>query len=81
MHGVNNVSPNSSSVDAISRFSETATALGVKLDEGKKVILTAPHGIDDVINLRVKPTPFCYENKEQMKIYEERIRKKNWQAV
>lgn len=81
MHSVNNIPPYSSSVDAISRFPETATALGVKLDEGNNVILTAPHGIDDVVNLKVKPTPYFYEKKEQRKIYDERIRKKNWQAV
>ena len=81
MHSVNNVSPYTSSVDAISRFPETATALGVKLDEGNNVILTAPHGIDDVVNLRVKPTPSFCGQKEQMKIYEERIRDKNWRAV
>lgn len=81
MHSVNNSSPYTSSVDAISRFPETATALGVKLDVKNNVILTAPHGIDDVVNLRVKPTPYFCEQKEQMKIYEERIRKKNWQVV
>jgi len=81
MHSVNNNSPYTSSIDAISRFPETATALGVKLDDRDNVILTAPHGIEDVVNLRVKPTPSICENKEQMKIYEERIRKKNWQVV
>ena len=64
MHIVNNIPPYSSSVDAISKFPETATALGVKLDEGNNVILTAPHGIHDVVNLRVKPTPFFRASKE-----------------
>jgi len=81
MHSVNNISPYTSSVDAISKFPETATALGVKLDDRDNVILTAPHGIEDVVNLRVKPTPYFCEKKEQMKIYEDRIRKKNWQIV
>jgi hypothetical protein len=81
MHSVNYSSPYTSSIDAISRFPETATALGVKLDDRDNVILTAPHGIEDVVNLRVKPTPSFCENKEQMKIYEQRIRKKNWQVV
>ncbi len=81
MHSVNNISPYTPSIDAISRFPETATALGVKLDEGNNVILSAPHGIEDVVNLRVKPTPSFYGQKEQMKIYEERIRDKNWRAV
>lgn len=40
MHIVNNLPPYTSSVDAISKFPETVTALGVKLDERGKVILT-----------------------------------------
>jgi len=81
MHSVNNVLPYISSVDAISKFPETATALGVKLGETDNVILTAPYGIEDVVNLRVEPTPYFCENIDRMKIYEERIRKKNWQVV
>ncbi|KAA0964947.1 nucleotidyltransferase family protein [Sporosarcina sp. ANT_H38] len=81
MHSINKISPYSSSVDAISKFPETATALGVKLDGRDNVILTAPHGIDDVVNFIVKPTPYFCEQKEQMKIYKERIRKKNWQVL
>ena len=53
MHIANNSSPYSSSEDAIAKFPETATALAVKLDEGDNVILTAPHGIQDVVNLIV----------------------------
>jgi len=81
MHSVNNVLPYISSVDAISKFPETATALGVKLGETDNVILTAPYGIEGVVNLRVEPTPYFCENIDRMKIYEERIRKKNWQVV
>lgn len=43
MHNRNNGQPYSSSVDAISKFPETATAIGVKLDEKDNVILTAPY--------------------------------------
>ena len=46
MHVVNNMPPYSSSVNAISKFPETATALGVTLDELNNVILTAPCGIE-----------------------------------
>ena len=81
MHIANNVPPYTSSVDAISKFPETATALGVKLDDENNVILTAPHGIEDVVNMKVKPTPFFMESKDRMLIYENRVRKKNWQAV
>jgi uncharacterized protein len=81
MHVVNNIPPYSSSVDAISKFPETATSLGVKLDEKNDIILVAPWGVEDVINLEVKPTPYFKESKERAQIYEERITKKNWKDI
>ncbi|TCJ84286.1 UNVERIFIED_ORG: hypothetical protein EDC93_102994 [Bacillus cereus] len=79
MHVVNNMPPYSSSVDAISKFPETATALGVTLDEKNKVILTAPCGIEDVLSLRVRPTDHFLETKERLHMYNARVTKKNWQ--
>ena len=81
MHIKSNMPPYSSTVDAISKFPETATALGVKLDKKDNVILTAPCGIYDVINLEVKPTPYFIEDKERIGIYEDRLTKKNWKSI
>lgn len=81
MHINNNIPPYSSSVDAISKFPETATALGVKLNETDNVILIAPCGISDLVNLEVKPTPFFKEDKQRLNIYEDRITKKNWKST
>jgi uncharacterized protein len=81
MHLINNLPPYSSSVDAISKFPETVTALGVKLDRMNQVILTAPCGIDDVINLVVNPTPYFFETEERMHVYQARVRKKNWESI
>ncbi len=81
MHTINNVSPYTSSQDAISKFPETATALGVKLDNENNLILTAPYGLDDVINLKVKPTPYFGESKEIEAIYKEQVSKKNWKSI
>ncbi|NWK70030.1 nucleotidyltransferase family protein [Bacillus paramycoides] len=80
MHVVNKMLPYSSSVDAISKFPETATALGVTLDEKNNVILTSPCGIEDVLSLQVKPTPHFLETKERIHIYKKRVIKKNWQS-
>ncbi|HDR7670051.1 TPA: nucleotidyltransferase family protein [Bacillus wiedmannii] len=80
MHVVNNMPPYSSSVDAISRFPETATALGVTLDELNNVILTAPCGIEDVLSLQVRPTAHFLETKERIHMYKNRVIKKNWQS-
>ncbi|CAM4025035.1 nucleotidyltransferase family protein [Lederbergia lenta] len=77
MHIKSNMSPYSSSIDGISKFPETVTALGVKLDENEDIKLTAPWGINDVVNLEVRPTPF-YDTKDRMKVYENRVRKKAW---
>lgn len=81
MHIRNNMSPYTSSIDAMSKFPETATALGVKLDENNKVILAAPCGIADVVNLKVKPTPYFTNCPERMGIYETRLLQKNWQSI
>ncbi|MFS1513766.1 nucleotidyltransferase family protein [Chengkuizengella sp. SCS-71B] len=81
MHIVNGILPYSSSVDAISKFPETATALGLKLDTHNNLILTAPCGIEDVINLEVKPTPYFLSNENLSSIYKKRIKQKNWKSI
>lgn len=81
MHTINNLPAYSSSVDGIANFPETATALGVKLDEEDNLLLTAPHGINDVIQLVLRPTPPFESTKELITIYENRIRKKNWSSI
>jgi uncharacterized protein len=81
MHTINNLAPYLSSEDAISKFPETATALGVKLDRNQQVVLTAPCGIEDVIQLELKPTPFFTQTKERATIYEKRIIQKDWKST
>lgn len=81
MHVRNNIPPYSSAVDAISKFPETATALGLKLDDEDNLVLAAPCGLEDVLHLQVKPTPFFMGTKELARIYEERIIKKNWKSI
>lgn len=80
MHLKNGVEPYESTEDAITKFPETATALGVKLDENDTLILTAPHGIGDVLDMIVRPTPFFAESSLLMETFKKRLEKKNWQA-
>ncbi|MCA1054344.1 nucleotidyltransferase family protein [Rossellomorea aquimaris] len=81
MHVINHIPPYTSSVDAISKFPETATALGVKLDKRNRLVLAAPCGVEDVLNLQLKPTAYFRETAERAAIYEERIRKKGWKGI
>lgn len=66
------------SKDAISKFPETCTAIGVRIKNGQLDIL-APHGLEDLANFIVRPTPFFLETNERKKIYTERLLKKQWQ--
>lgn len=81
MHLIHDIPPYSSSIDAISKFPETVTSLGVKLDDNDDLILVAPHGIEDLINFHVRPTPYFEETIECAQIYETRLTKKNWSAT
>lgn len=71
--------PYTSSRDAISKYPERCTALGLRLDEDGSLELFAPYGLEDVFNFQVEPTPHFLENEDRMKLYQERLSKKNWQ--
>ncbi|MCM3609724.1 nucleotidyltransferase family protein [Planococcus sp. MERTA32b] len=78
MHEVNGLPPYRSSVDAISQFPETATALGVKLDERSKLKLAAPHGLDDLFGMKICPTPAFEKDERLMGVYRHRVASKKW---
>lgn len=80
MHLVNQLSPFESAVDALGNFTETATAIGVSLDAKGRLIVAAPHGVDDLVGLKLRPTPAFQEGSSHHQIYCARISKKNWQA-
>ncbi|TCM91089.1 hypothetical protein EV294_109166 [Paenibacillus sp. BK033] len=80
MHLVNDIEPYASAVDAMSKFPETVTALGLSLDEQNGVVLSAPHGIRDLLDLVVRPTPHFKQSPTLMPIYEKRLLQKNWKS-
>ncbi len=81
MHAVNGLAPYSSSTDGMSKFPETATALGLAMDEHGGLRLAAPHGVSDTLNMIVRPSPHFMANPQLHPIYEARVAKKNWRAV
>ncbi len=81
MHVINNMPPYANSTEAMSKFPETATAIGIKLDHDNQLQFAAPCGIQDLINLVVKPTPLYKKTAEHASIYENRLKQKNWQAL
>ncbi|MDQ5969289.1 MAG: uncharacterized protein QG579_446 [Patescibacteria group bacterium] len=74
-HVWKNLPPYTSTEDAITYWPETATCIGVTLDEKKELKLIAPYGIDDLVNLRIRMTPKFPEGVERVK---ERVKNKKW---
>lgn len=75
MHKFHNEQPYKSSEEALSRWVETATCVGVSLNKQGKVVMIAPHGIDDLVNLLLRPTPGVYSDTKK---FYERMEKKDW---
>ena len=71
--------PYTSSCDAMSKYPEQCTAIGLRLHADATLELFVPYGIEDIFNFHVSPTPHFLDNEDRMKLYQERLSKKNWQ--
>lgn len=79
MHRVDNDQPRTSAADGLSRWVETPTCVAVRLNQDDTLELIAPWGIDDLVNLVVRPTPVTAE--KRMDQYRARQAKKNWKTT
>ena len=75
-----NTQPYTGSKDAMSKYPECCTAIGLRLLENDKLELFAPYGLADIRAFQVRPTPHFLADADRKKLYRQRIRKKNWQA-
>ncbi|HEY0525613.1 MAG TPA: nucleotidyltransferase family protein [Stellaceae bacterium] len=79
MHRQNGDPPYRDTEDALRHWPETATAVAVRSARGGSgVELIAPHGVADLLNLVVRPTPAFMTAK--IEIYRCRVHSKNWLA-
>lgn len=74
MHERNGDAPYRNAMEAIGCWPETATAIAARRS-GDRVEIIAPHGIDDLLNLVVRPTPAFLH---KLPIYQARLASKNW---
>lgn len=65
--------------DGIAHFPETPTSIGIKLEQGK-LIMTAPHGVTDLLNGIVNPTPL-FKSNGYRDVYRDRVLTKNWNVI
>lgn len=70
--------PAKSSSEAMAYWSETATGVGVRLEKDNSFTIAAPHGLDDLMSLIVRPVPEPYQF---LPLYEKRVREKKWQTI
>jgi uncharacterized protein len=74
MHERNGDPPYRDTEDAVRCWPETATAIAAGLRNGRVQII-APHGVDDLVHLIVRPTPAF---KTKPSVYERRLASKEW---
>lgn len=74
MHLRHDHQPYKSTAEGISHWVETATCVAVTLKNGELEII-APHGIDDLVNLIVRPSPTRTDN---LDLFYNRIEDKQW---
>lgn len=81
MHQKAGFPPFKSSQDGIAHFPELPTAIGVKLTQDGQLLIAAPWGIKELMNLIVSPTLYYQLNSQHYSIYQERLKKKDWQKT
>ena len=74
MHIRHNHHPYESTAEGISHWVETATCVAITLEDGELKII-APHGINDLVNLVVRPSP---TRTSDLDLFYKRIKDKQW---
>jgi hypothetical protein len=67
-----------STIEGISYWSETPTCVGARLENDDSLTICAPHGLTDLMELRVRPIPKPYQN---LDLYKKRIEEKKWDEI
>ena len=77
MHYKNGFEPFTSTADGIAHWTETATAVAVRLRGGALEYLFC-YGTNDLFGLVARPTPYC-ESGDMLELFKRRIEQKQWQ--
>ena len=75
MHTLHNDEPYRNAAEGLSRWVETATCIGVRLEINETLSISAPHGIEDLTQLILRPTP---STNNSIELFYKRINDKNW---
>jgi len=78
MHVCKGLPQHKDTADSMIYWLETVTAVGVRLEADDSLTVVAPLGIDDLVNLRCRPTEFGATRRDE---YEARVASKRWRAL
>jgi hypothetical protein len=76
MHLRNGDAPYASTADALRHWLETPTAVALRLGQDRAPELLAPLGLDDLVDLVLRPTPHAQAHR--MAAFRERVERKDW---
>jgi hypothetical protein len=76
MHRRNGDKPYRDTSDALCHWLETPTAVAVRMDDDEQLELLAPLGLDDLLAMRIVPTPHALN--QRLSAYRERVLAKPW---
>ncbi|UVI27996.1 nucleotidyltransferase family protein [Paenibacillus spongiae] len=77
MHMRNKETAYTSVEDALSRWPETATAIGIRLEWNDELSICCPYGLDDLFNMIVRRSPLFADRAYYLK----RIADKRWKQL
>jgi hypothetical protein len=75
MHLRNGDPPYRDTEDALRYWLETPTCVAVRLEADERLTVIAPHGLDDLFALALKPTP---QGRRRLDAYRARLAAKDW---
>lgn len=78
MHVPKGLPPHRDTAHAMTFWLETATAVGIRLEDDGRLSIVAPLGIDDLVGLVCRPTAWGAANRAA---YQARIADKGWRAI
>lgn len=78
-HNFSDETPYQNTLDAVSRYPETCTALACRLTDDGKVHFEPLWGLADLATFQVRPTPHFTQKPAYLAVYQQRVTRKNWQ--
>ncbi len=78
MHVKKELPQHQSTAHSMTFWLETVTAVGVRLEADDTLSVVAPLGVEDLVNLRCRPTAYGQARRDE---YEARIAQKRWREL